>query len=82
MSLNNNNLLLFQLPGSHCKIPYIFWLLPYPFKAVPQSYLRDCLLCLIPQKVCQIKHSQLLGCTVFSVNKEVLAFQQCILAHL
>lgn len=62
----NNNRLLFQLPGLHCKRSCIFWLLPYFFGAVLQSCLRDCLLGLSPQLICQIKHnSQPLGCAFF-----------------
>ena len=49
-----------------CKNSYIFWLLLYLFRAVPQSSLRICLLGLSPQYVCQIKHnSQSLGCALF-----------------
>ena len=47
---------MFQLPGFYCKNSYVFCLLPNLFRAVPQSYLRDCLQGLSPQKFCQIKH--------------------------
>ena len=60
---------MFQLPGLHCKMSCVSWLLPYFFGAVLQSWLRDCLLGLSPQLICQIKHnSQPLGCAFFSVH--------------
>ena len=37
-SLINSTLLMFQLPGLHCKNSYISWLPPYLFIAVPQGY--------------------------------------------
>ena len=59
----NSHLLMFQLSGFCCKSSSICWLLPYPFRAVPQSYRRGCPPGIRPQKVCWIKHnSQLLGC--------------------
>ena len=48
-SLINSNLLKFQVPGLCCKDSYMPWLLPYIFRAVPQSYPRDCVLGLSPQ---------------------------------
>ena len=53
-----------------CKNSYIFWLFPYLFGTVPQSYLRGCIPGLSPQYVHQIKHnSQFLVCAFFSVNR-------------
>ena len=68
-SLSNSNLLMFQLPGFCCKSCYMYCFLTYLFGAVPQSYLRGCLLGLRLQKFHWIKHnSQLLGCAFFSVD--------------
>lgn len=73
-SFINRNLLLFWLPGLCCRNPYGFWLLPFFFRAVPQSYLRSYILGLSPQNVCWIKCvSQLSGWFFFfSVNRDKL----------
>ena len=42
-------------PMVSCRNSYISWLLPYLFRAVPQSHLRGCVPDLSPQQVCQIK---------------------------
>ena len=45
---------------------WLSWLLTHLFRAVPQSYLRGCLLSVSPQKIHQIKHeSQLFGFAFF-----------------
>ena len=60
------NLLIFRPPGFCCINSKIFWFLTYLFRAVPQGYLRGCLLDLSPQQVPQLKpSSQLLGCVLF-----------------
>ena len=46
-------------PGFCCKNTYIAWLLPFLFRTDPQSSLRDYLLGLSLQYVCQIKHKSL-----------------------
>ena len=63
---------------------YTSWLLPHSapflFRAVPQSYLRDCLLDLNLQHVCRIKHNyQLLGCEFFSVNIDIKLLLQSLM---
>ena len=55
----------FDVPTTF-KNPYISWLLPYLFRAVPQSDLRGCLLGLKSSENCWIKeNSQLSGCAFF-----------------
>ena len=69
-SLINSNLLIFWLPDFCCENSCISWPLPYLFRAVPQSYLRDCLPGISPQQIFRIKRSfQILGYAFFfSVN--------------
>ena len=47
-SFINSNLVTFLLPGLCCKHSSISWLLPCLFRAVPQNYLRCCVLGLRP----------------------------------
>ena len=64
LSLISSNILLFWLPGfCGSQSSYIYWLLPYLFGAVPQKYLRDCLLGLNLQ-FCSVNKAQFSTCNL------------------
>ena len=57
ISLSDSNFLMFYLCGLYCKNFYISWFPRCLFRAVSQSYLRCCVLCLSPQ-FCLLNRTQ------------------------